>query len=301
MAKDKVLYFNEGVASVEDSFFLGGLFYEFEETETEVTRVVGYEPGEWFWPGDVEGIVSSLVKFYINGQPALMALTRTGGCTLFVGDDMDESQVPIDPGYLFSAVLVGDSIVACGSQNQMWRWNNGAWSRLGTGAGVNDQSGAVNALYSVSGTGMDALYAVGNAGNIVVFDGTAWSEISSPTNVPLNRVLSLGGGEIYIAGRMGQAFHSVSQGEWHPLVMEGLKDNFWNIRRFKGEVYLSTATALFRVAGSELERVDVGDSGPTDFARLFANDSYMWATTGTDQVFRFDGGDWVELVFPDNA
>lgn len=52
-------------------------------------------------------------------------------------------------------------------------------------------------------------------------------------------------------------------------------------------------------AGLVEETVEPNQAGT--FARLASNRSYLWATTGTGRVLRFDGTGWVELVWPDSA
>jgi len=37
------------------------------------------------------------------------------------------------------------------------------------------------------------------------------------------------------------------------------------------------------------------------FYRLASNKSYLWATTGTGRILRFDGMQWLEMTWPDSV
>jgi hypothetical protein len=47
--------------------------------------------------------------------------------------------------------------------------------------------------------------------------------------------------------------------------------------------------------------VKMGKAKPKVCYRLFSNEKYMWLTTGIDQIFRYDGKAWKELVCPENT
>ncbi|MBC8635874.1 hypothetical protein IAG25_03565 [Caballeronia sp. EK] len=298
----KELFFNVGAARDGEDFFLAGLFYELEGTDTECTRVMAFEaPDYWFYLDDVDGIVTMLLAFRRAGKLNTMAITRTGHVANFIREKRTDAQIPIDPGFLFYAVAAGTDVFACGSQNQIWRWNGKTWSRAGTGANVNQQIGAATALFGMCAQAEDDVHAVGSGGTILHFDGTSWAPVDSPTNVALHRVLNLGGGELFVVGRFGQVFRGSAESGWFSLAIEGMTENFWGLCRFGQAIYCSTSQVLYRVQDDRLVRVDTGDNGPKSIARLFTNDQYMWLTTGTDAIFRFDGAKWEEIVCPENT
>jgi len=296
----KELFFNVGVAGKNQDFLLAGLFYEYEGTDTEVTRVVGCEDGnDWFHIADADGIVIALLDFRRAGKLHTMAVSRKGEVATIVGEARSDAQIPIDPGFLFDAVAIGSDVFACGSNHQVWRWLGRDWEQAGQGAGINARRGATHALYGLCAVSANEVYAVGTKGTIVRFDGRAWDAIDSPTNVGLHKILRTRNDQLVVVGRSGQVFRGSSATGWTSLAIAGVKDNFWGLCQYRDDVYCSTPSTLYRIEADGLKEVSAPNA-PKRFTRLFANDSFLWATTGTDAFHRFDGKAWSELVCPEN-
>lgn len=303
MAGDRseaALFFNEVHAVDDGRVVFGGHFYIFEGTDSEVTRVaIWLGEDKWARVGDVDAIVPSLCTYPLPDKKlALAALGRDGTFVLFQGKDRRELTIPKDPGFLFQICLVGRSLFACGSQRQVWRFDGRAWARFDEGL-VTPRTRARNpVLHGIHGLSESHLYAVGRAGEIALFDGKSWRLVDSPTNQSLERVLCVSKSEVYICGNSGLVYRG-SEDTWESIGPKGYSENFWGLTRFKDDIYVCSTPDLFRYDGTEMKRVDTGLKGAI-FSRLSANSEYLWATTGKDILYRFDGKKWTVQTWPDN-
>ncbi|MGA6924948.1 MAG: outer membrane protein transport protein, partial [Desulfosarcina sp.] len=78
------------------------------------------------------------------------------------------------------------------------------------------QSGTTEDLYGIWGSAANDLFAVGMAGTILHFDGTAWQAMASATTETLNEVSGTSGDDVYAVGDMGTILHYDGRA-WSPM------------------------------------------------------------------------------------
>jgi hypothetical protein len=104
-------------------------------------------------------------------------------------------------------------------------------------------------------------------------------------------------GEIFACGQKGVILRGTKD-SLRPLNLEGITDDFWSIAKFRGEVYVSSTTALYKLVDDEtLELVKYsGEEIPTSFYHLDTyEDSHMLSVGQKDAVL-FDGEEWVRIL-----
>lgn len=297
---DTALYFNE-LAAVQGGFvYLAGHLYILDDTDDEFTRLMRINDAGWGHLGDIEGIVWSACAYEDDaGGRTMFVVCKDGAVRMFSGTSVRDEQIDAGSGSIFQVKKVGSSIYACGSLHQVFRRTDSAWDHFDAGIVEAPQKGQYPAFFGMDGVNDDCLYCVGRRGVIAHYDGQQWNRLDSPTNASLERVLCLSEEEIYICGRNGLLFKG-SKNKWESLGDPGYKEHFWGLTKFKDKIYVCSDADLFAYDGSALVQVDTGLDGEVSFYRLDATDNEMWATSGREDVYKFDGSKWERFVCPDN-
>lgn len=310
MAKKKVpqhaaaLYFNElaPIRGEGERCALFGHFYHPPDPDVPLTRpVVALPDGGWGVVNDIDvnEVISGAVYFERDGQRQVFAVYRSGETFIYQGTARTAIPKPPGAGFLSGVRKIGDGIYACGSQNTVFRFDGVAWRDVASGIRTPYGGPDDPILNAIDGFNEKDIYAVGYGGSIFHYDGSRWTALDSPTNQHLHQVLCHADGKVYVCGRGGVIFRGGRDG-WEDLALPGHDGDFWGLAGFEAQVYACTIKRLFRVTdgGFVDEAVPVNSAGT--FYRLASNDSFMWATTGTGHVLRFDGTNWIELIWPDS-
>jgi hypothetical protein len=300
---EAALYFNELAPMSGENCAIFGHFYKFENDDSfELTRAAFSLPGStWGVAGDIDGIVGcAAIMKNDEGRSVVVAVCRPGPATLFWGTNRADLPVPMDPGFLFGARNIDGHVYVCGSQNQVFRLINGAWQRMDQGIRVQRRSTQNPVLHSIDGFSESDIYAAGQWGSIVHYDGVNWRELESPTDQHLARILCDASGKVYVCGDGGVIFRGGVEG-WEDLADPAETERLWGLAGYKGKVYLCSAEHLWRVDGSALTEIQVPENRSGTFYRLASNESFLWATTGTGELLRFDGNSWLSLIWPDSV
>ncbi len=69
------------------------------------------------------------------------------------------------------------------------------------------ETGSTETLYGIWGSAADDIFAVGEFGTILHYDGTSWSTMDSPTGNNLNAVWGSAAGDVYAVGNSGTILH----------------------------------------------------------------------------------------------
>ena len=242
--------------------------------------------------------VVSVCNYKDGSQPTVVAiLSKNGHVRSF---QCDEHWVEYDEripdagirdggkyGYLAQIAHIGTTFYACGSHGQVYRRTPTGWIHVDQGI-LDPGFERSLTLTSISGSAEDDIFVVGWHGRILHFDGYRWTELDSPTNIHLERVLSVGRGEAYVCGNDGTLLRV------HPGGIENLSADtdahFWGLAVLDGRVFVSSLLTIYELIDGELEEVDTGLEG-VEFYRLVANDGTMWSFAAKD-VVRFDGKTW---------
>jgi hypothetical protein len=299
------LYFNElaPIRGEGERCALFGHFYHLPDPDVSLTRPVAALPnGAWGVVNDIDvnEIVSAAVYFEVGGKRQLFAVYRSGETFLYQGTTRTAIAKPAGVGFLSGANMIGDDIYACGSQNVILRFDGAGWVDAAPSLRVPYGGPNDPILNAVDGFSESEIYAVGYNGSIVQFDGSTWRALDSPTNQHLHQVVCHADGKVYLCGRGGTIFRGGPEG-WEDLALSGFDEDFWGMATYGEQVYACSYRRLFRVTDVGLvgEAVAVNSAGT--FYRLASNKSYLWATTGTGRILRFDGRAWIEMTWPDSV
>jgi hypothetical protein len=299
------LYFNE-LAPIQgegERCALFGHFYYLPDPDVALTRpVVALPNSAWGVINDIDvnEVASAAVYFEDGGKRKLFAVYRSGQTFIYQGTARIAVPKPTDVGFLSDAKMIGNSVYACGSQNAIVRFDGVAWVNVAPSlkvpyGGPNDPT-----LNAIDGFGESDIYAVGYNGSIVHFDGSQWHALDSPTNQHLHGVVCHVDGKVYLSGRGGTMFRGGPEG-WEDLALPGFEEDFWGLAAYGEQVYVCSYRSLFRVTEAGLLGETVAENSAGTFYRLASNKSYMWATTGTGRILRFNGTRWIEMIWPDSV
>jgi hypothetical protein len=199
-------------------------------------------------------------------------------------------------GYVNTIKNIGGELYVCGYGRQVYRRRNGAWASI-SDAILTRQPG--RGFFDIDGADPEHIYAVGWHGEIWVYDGSAWQQDDSPTNVHLNSVRCLSSENVWIAGNDGTVLHG-RFGSWDVIKNDEITCHWYGIEEFNGKIYLANNGLLGVVDGNKLALLDPGLGRPVTTHKLHAKDGLLWSIGETD-VLRFDGSSWQEMVHPDNV
>ena len=78
----------------------------------------------------------------------------------------------------------------------MIHYNGATWAAMATPPGT-------NRLEGIGGTGKGDIYAVGEGGTIIRFNGTTWTTVASGTTTTLNEVWGSSASDVFVIGQNG--------------------------------------------------------------------------------------------------
>jgi len=209
------------------------------------------------------------------------------------------NQGPSDLVTMRQMRCIGDSIYAVGMARHAYRRvGPDQWLEIDQGVFVPraQRTSAVgfNALAGRKGT---EIYAVGYKGEIFFFDGTAWEQQASPTNIALNDVAVAPDGTVYTCGLAGTIVRG-RRNQWESVTQDLTSANFWSVVVFNEIAYLSNYDGVFRLDDNVLRRVEFGPGICLDTAYLDARDGVMWSVGHKDIAFTENGVDWSSIAKP---
>lgn len=297
---DAAMYFNEVTSIAPDIAYFSGHLFSFQDSGNDFTRVMKVQGYNWGCIGDIEEIVWSICAFENgDGNRTLVLLGRDGLVTIIDASGIMEEVVDVGSGNLFEIKKIGQTIYLCGSLQQVFRRTQSGWVHHDQGIVQQRTADRSPAFFGMDGTAEDDIYCVGRNGVIAYFDGVKWSLFDSPTDVHLERVFCVGINEVYLCGRDG-VFLKGSRDTWHILGDSDYREHFWGLAKFRNKVYVCSDKDLFSYDGKQLKKIKVDLGGEINFYRLSATENYLWATSGREDVYRFDGKTWERLICPDN-
>lgn len=298
------VYFVDGCVIERDYVYVAAKADMLDPMKYDFSRMFFNDRGEWVYH-DLEWDVKSVCVRRAHEPRQYVALSMQGDIEYqFVGGQQTE-KIPHagslnGEGAMSQIREIGGHLVACGYGGQVYWRSPSGWQSLGGGLASFATDKLAVHLNAIDGSSMNDVYAVGLQGRIFHFDGKAWSELDSPTNVHLERV-RVAEGQVYICGNNGTVLQGDRQG-FAVLPIDGLTAHLWGIERFAGKTYVAHLNGLMVHDGASWAPVKLGldDSGlPEDGYRLDAADGVLWSF-GPKRVACFDGQAWTAFPHPDN-
>lgn len=152
--------------------------------------------------------------------------------------------------------VIGAELYATGMGRQVYRRSAaGPWVRADAGVVAPLGEIAVSGFSSIHGSAPDDLWAVGMMGEIWHF-GTRWKRHDSPTNLILHRVVAVSPTEVYATGQKGLVLKFDGTG-WDVAAADASLGNLWGAEWFQGELYVSSENTVLRLRGDTLEPVPI--------------------------------------------
>lgn len=221
------------------------------------------------------------------------------GDAFFVGSHLENEERictpdsdPLDRGHIRHVRTIGDRTFAVGMGRQVYRREDlGQWTCLDQA--IRPAIGETKGFESIDGFSTSDLYAVGWDGEIWHYDGSTWSQKNSSTDRVLTGVLCTEEGVVYAWGRRGLLLRGRGD-DWEHVTGE---DFIWSISdlcAFEGELYVATASDLYRLEGrtlTALTEVDFGGEKPGAFDKLSARNGMLWSMAGKC-IYALEDGIW---------
>jgi hypothetical protein len=156
-------------------------------------------------------------------------------------------------------------------------------------------SNTTDDLHSIWGaTGTD-VFAVGSSGTIIHYDGSTWSSISSNTTNDLHSVWGATGTDVFAAGSSGIILH-YDGSTWSSISSNTTNDlhSIWGV----------TSTDVFAVGSSGMIIHYDGSTWALMSSNTTDDLHSIWGTTGTDvfavgssgTIIHYDGSSWASMI-----
>lgn len=191
---------------------------------------------------------------------------------------------------------IGGKAYVVGTRGAVYRRvDAGRWQCIDTGC--YDANNFDRGFESIDGFSEDEIYAVGEQGEMWLYDGSMWRQLDSPIHSALNAVVCGPTGVVYAAGANGCIIKGRGN-QWQLLSGIPRSYEFWSIACFEGHVYLTanTRTVLVLSEAGGVTPVDFREcSIPMTAYHLKVRNNEMWLF-GRKDVRVFDGGVWTEVV-----
>lgn len=205
---------------------------------------------------------------------------------------------PHEHGFIRDLREIGGHLYAVGMGRQVYR-------RLSSGQRVNCDDRLlhfssdvldIRGLNSIDGLSYDDIYAVGFGGEIWHCVCGTWREVSSPTNVILERVHTVRTDLVYAAGQSGVLLRG-HQEIWEPIEQTATSGDFWGMAWFQNRLYLSNNDGIFVLTDQdELVPLDIGLPGERTFGQLHSNRGALWSFGTQHCSWTENGKTWHDAV-----
>lgn len=145
-------------------------------------------------------------------------------------------------------------------------------------------------LYGLWGSGPSDLFAVGDGGQILHYDGSAFSIVNSPTVNNLRAVWGSGPKDVFAVGAGGTVLH-FDGSSWSIMQLPGAPLNALSCLAGTGpnDVYAAgSGGAVFHYDGSTWSKI--ATAFPNDLAGIYASENLLLLVAANGEVFKRTGG-----------
>lgn len=231
-----------------------------------------------------------------------LAVSETGEAFLQGSGDVHEetiqdgANIPAKRGTLRTVRWIGAHAYAAGMDRQVYRRDGvNAWKCIDQSMRPPAGSTEIVGFESIDGFSESDLYAVGWQGAIWHYDGKAWAQEDSPTNVILGGVCCAGNEKVYACGRLGTLLRGRA-GRWEVIKHESTEQDLWGLAWYEGVLYAASMRQVFRLtADDKLEPVVMGDDPPASTAYHLSAADGVLMSVGAKDVMLFDGKAWARI------
>lgn len=155
---------------------------------------------------------------------------------------------------------------------------------------LSDRPPDVVGINTIVGSGSDRVFAAGWGGEIWISNGIVWEKEDSPTNHIISDGVIADDGRVFFCGRHGTII-SGDKGLWQIIEIDET-DDFWSSAIYRGDLYFSSQTRLYRLVDGEIEAVSPEVDGfRGTYYRLQVVDGLLFSF-GERDILIFDGDSW---------
>lgn len=208
---------------------------------------------------------------------------------------------PSHRGPLRDLQLIGGYPYAVGMSRQVYRRDGpGTWSRQDGGGVAERGAVALCGFNSVHGLSEADIFAVGFNGEVWRRQNGIWNQEQQIVSCVLTRVVVVSDGLVYACGQQGTLLR-FDGNAWTKLDHRATDKDLWGMAWFDDALYVSTDSAVFRLdADNQLFEVDMGRAIKPSCRHLHAHDGVLMSVGARDIMVTCDGQRWLRFD-PDNA
>jgi hypothetical protein len=250
------------------------------------SRFIGFDAGNFGHNGDRNwnAVAIGVVK---KPKEKMVAVGADGPVFSYVGGAAVDEKIDPAPASLRGLGVVGGFAYACGMKRQVYkRADEKTWVAMHAPA-PKENAG----FEAIAGFSDNEIYAVGWNGEIWEWNGSAWKQAPSLTNLILTSVC-IADEAVYSAGQNGTLLHG-RHDQWK-VISTNTKEDFWSVAWFNGKLYVASLTNLYTYENDKLVPVNFGADRPNSFGNLTHAEGVLWSV-GDSDVFMYDGNTWQRI------
>jgi hypothetical protein len=285
----KLREFVRGAARFGDLVYVISQMKSLIEKDIKHVSLVGIDGGRW---GDAFNTTWDATAIAVAKLPAekVVLIGEDGDVSTYVAGTRENDAIVPQPVMIRHARTIGGYVHACGMKRQVFkRVGEKQWADMSAPrAGDTEEYG----FEAIDGYAQNDIYAAGWGGEIWRYDGTAWTQCGSPTNVVLTSICCAPDGFVYAAGQGGVMVKG--RGDAWALVdwEDEVTLDLWDVCWFQDKLYVATMFALFTLEnGNRLQEVNYGAMGPVTGFNFTTAEGVLWSI-GKSDVASFDGTTW---------
>lgn len=252
--------------------------------------LIGVWQGRWADGVNTEWDSTAIATAQVASEQRPVTIGEDGDVVVYLGQGKSRREkISPDPVLIRNARGISGYAFACGMKRQVYkRVDKGKWLDVSAPFPAADVTAGFEAL---DGYSLSEIYAVGWGGEVWEFDGTNWTERSSPTDQILSCVCCAPNDVVYVGGQSGMLLTG-RHGSWEAIQWEDeVTADIWDVCWFDDKLYVATTTNLYTLNGNTLIDVDFGEIGTPTCYSLTSCDGVLWSI-GQDDVASFDGKNW---------
>jgi hypothetical protein len=302
-AEDSSLFFTDGYVVSKNSVVIPAQYNAFPTDP--MSRVMFMFGSEWIHY-DVDDDMIRSVSMRVSDSTCYLlgkngtVVTCGGGGKVFSEKSLEGSfrktkiQDVEKYGELFRLRVIADVPYACGQRGQIYTETSGGWEHADQGVFAKKAP----TLEDIDGTGARDIYAVGMHGTVVHYDGRRWRTVDVGTNQHLSNVRCLTTGDVFMCGNSGVVIRRSGRG-WELIDNPLGEPHYWGMDVYRGKVYLAHVNGMHVFDGKAITELDFGLGKEVSCHRVHSNEDVLWSF-GVDDLFKFNGRKWREVICPEN-
>ncbi|MBP7148228.1 MAG: hypothetical protein KBD01_11820 [Acidobacteria bacterium] len=190
---------------------------------------------------------------------------------------------------------IGSNTYATGMRRQVYsRSPQGTWGPVHGGMLVPVAAPTIHGFEAIAGFEEREIYAAGWEGEIWRFDGKAWTQLDSPTNLVLSGLCCGADGLVYACGQGGVIVRG-RHDSWEVIPSNGIQDDLWSILSFKERIFIAGFRLLLELTDGGLRVVPEATSIADEFFSLSTDGRVLWSVA-PKTILSFDGTNWLRIV-----